>query len=179
MQKARRRFPKVASTACKHTVSGSFHSPSRSSFHLSLTVLVRYRSLRSIQPWTMVCPSSNRISRVPPYLIPHFDCRLQDFHLLWRNFPVTSANLMLQANPVSLAATQGISSISFPTGTQMFQFPAFAKDRSSICRVAPFGHLRVIAYLQLATAFRSLSRPSQPLRAQASTVCSFTLFPSV
>jgi hypothetical protein len=37
-----------ALTACKHTVSGSISLPSRGAFHLSLTVLVRYRSLRSI-----------------------------------------------------------------------------------------------------------------------------------
>ena len=33
-----------APTDCKHTVSGSISLPSRGSFHLSLTVLVRYRS---------------------------------------------------------------------------------------------------------------------------------------
>ena len=31
--------------------------------------------------------------------------------------------------------------------------------------VAPFGNLRIIAYLQLPEAYRSLSRPSSPLRA--------------
>src|SRR3990167_9129268 len=34
-----------APTARKYTVSGSFHSPNRGSFHLSLALLVRYRSL--------------------------------------------------------------------------------------------------------------------------------------
>ena len=38
----------AASFACIHTVSGSFSLPSRGSFHLSLTVLVLYRSLGSI-----------------------------------------------------------------------------------------------------------------------------------
>jgi hypothetical protein len=37
-----------ASTACRHTVSGSISLPSRGSFHLSLTVLLHYRSLGSI-----------------------------------------------------------------------------------------------------------------------------------
>ncbi len=37
-----------APTACTYTVSGSFHSPRRGSFRLSLTVLVHYRSIRSI-----------------------------------------------------------------------------------------------------------------------------------
>ena len=36
-----------APTACKHSVSGLFHSPRRGAFHLSLTVLVHYRSSRS------------------------------------------------------------------------------------------------------------------------------------
>ena len=35
-------------TACKHTVSGSISLPARGSFHLSLTVLVHYRSHTSI-----------------------------------------------------------------------------------------------------------------------------------
>ena len=41
-------------TACRHTVSGSFHSPRRGSFHLSLTVLVHYRSfcVFSLGAWT-------------------------------------------------------------------------------------------------------------------------------
>lgn|SRR5687768_13871467 len=38
----------VAPTDCKHTVSGTVSLPSRGTFHLSLTVLVRYRSLGSI-----------------------------------------------------------------------------------------------------------------------------------
>ena len=36
-----------APTACRHPVSGLFHSPHRGAFHLSLTVLVRYRSCTS------------------------------------------------------------------------------------------------------------------------------------
>ena len=37
-----------AVTACKHTVSGTISLPSRGAFHLSLTVLVHYRSSESI-----------------------------------------------------------------------------------------------------------------------------------
>jgi hypothetical protein len=37
-----------APTACRRPVSGLFHSPRRGAFHLSLTVLVHYRSPRSI-----------------------------------------------------------------------------------------------------------------------------------
>ena len=48
--------------------SGSVSLPSRGSFHLSLTVLVRYRSVASIQPWRVGPPDSGGVSRVPPYL---------------------------------------------------------------------------------------------------------------
>ena len=44
-----------------------FHSAIRGSFHLSLTVLVHYRSLSSIQPYQMVLADSHRISPVPRY----------------------------------------------------------------------------------------------------------------
>ena len=36
-----------APTVCRHMVSGAISLPSRGSFHLSLTVLVHYRSVRS------------------------------------------------------------------------------------------------------------------------------------
>ena len=44
LQKARHRPPKETLTACRPTVSGTISLPSRGTFHLSLTVLVRYRS---------------------------------------------------------------------------------------------------------------------------------------
>ena len=45
LQKARRHPAKGgAPTPCRHTVSGSISLPSRGSFHLSITVLVHYRS---------------------------------------------------------------------------------------------------------------------------------------
>jgi hypothetical protein len=62
-----------------------FHSPNRGSFHLSLTVLVHYRSQMSIEPWKMV-------PRIPTrFLVPRgtwvpdkegISFRLQDCHLL-------------------------------------------------------------------------------------------------
>ena len=38
-------------------------------------------------------------------------------------------------------------------------------------RVSPFGHLRIKGYSHLPVAFRSVSRPSSPLNAKASTKC--------
>ena len=42
-------------------------------------------------------------------------------------------------------------------------------------RVPPFGNLRVIGYLLLTAAYRSLSRPSSAPGAKASALCSFLL----
>ena len=56
-----------APTACRRTVSGTVSLPSRGAFHLSLTVLVRYRSQESTQPWRVVPPASDRVSRARPY----------------------------------------------------------------------------------------------------------------
>ena len=67
LQKARRHSAKAAPTACGRTVSGTVSLPSRGAFHLSLTVLVRYRSQESTQPWRVVPPDSRRVSRVRRY----------------------------------------------------------------------------------------------------------------
>ena len=75
-----------------------FHSPNRGSFHLSLTVLVHYRSQMSIEPWKMVLPNSHRVSRVPWYLGARQERKsfcLQVYHLLWRPFPWSSAGISL------------------------------------------------------------------------------------
>ena len=51
--------------------------------------------------------------------------------------------------------------------------PITGISRSAPGWVAPFGHLRIKGYLHLPEAFRSLSRPSSPLRAKASTIRSY------
>ena len=45
------------------------------------------------------------------------------------------------------------------------RLPPYMDDSPSDCRVFPFGHRGIKAYLQLPHAFRSLSRPSSPVRA--------------
>ena len=82
--------PRRATTPCRHTVSGLFHSPDRGSFHLSLVVLVRYRSSPSIQPWGMGPPDSDGVSRVPSYLGSHSGrsrFRVRGFHPVSPAFP--------------------------------------------------------------------------------------------
>src|SRR4026207_1330762 len=67
MQKARRDRTKPAPTACKHTVSGTISLPFRGTFHLSLTVLVNYRSPRSTWPCWVAPAGSDQVSRARPY----------------------------------------------------------------------------------------------------------------
>jgi hypothetical protein len=68
MQKARGcAYVYITSTACKHLISVSISLPFRGSFHLSLTVLVHYRSSDSIEPYPMVGADSYGISRAPQY----------------------------------------------------------------------------------------------------------------
>ena len=69
LQKARRQAcscEHCPPTACKRPVSGSFHSPHRGSFHLSLTVLVRYRSSRvfSLGQWSALLPTRFLVPRL-------------------------------------------------------------------------------------------------------------------
>src|ERR1044072_4545114 len=56
-----------APTDCRQTVSGTISLPSRVTFHLSLTVLVRYRSPGSIQPYQVVLADSRQITGVRRY----------------------------------------------------------------------------------------------------------------
>jgi hypothetical protein len=60
-----------ALTACRHTVSGTLSLPSRGTFHHSLTVLIRYRSLGSIQAYRVVPADSQQISRARCYSGTH------------------------------------------------------------------------------------------------------------
>ena len=80
-----------ARSACRRVVSGSLSLPARGAFHLSLTVLVRYRSHRSLSPWRVVPPASRPISRVGRYSGPPLRgvrrLRLPGSHRLWRPVP--------------------------------------------------------------------------------------------
>ena len=68
LQKARRHsYMRTAPAARGRAVSGAVSLPSRGAFHLSLTVLVRYRSQESVQPWRVVPPDSGRVPRARPY----------------------------------------------------------------------------------------------------------------
>ena len=79
-------------------------------------------------------------------------------------------------SPLSLATTRGISGdvfsspyldVSVQAGPHLRLFDSTQIDRVLLCRVAPFGNPRIVAYVQLPVAYRSLSRPSSALDATA------------
>ena len=78
--------------------------------------------------------------------------------------------------PRSLATTCGISvdvfsspylDVSVQAVPRVRLFDSTHADRVLLCRVSPFGYLRIDAYLPLPEAFRSLSRPSSAPDAKA------------
>ena len=119
-------------------------------------------------PGTGLSPAAAALSRTFPYL-PATLCR-RPYNPAGAS-PRSRFGLMRVRSPL-LAQSLLFSS---PPGNEMFQFPGFAphfvRCRSRLRRVAPFGHPRINGHLPLPAAFRSLSRPSSPPRAQASFMC--------
>ena len=98
-----------------------------------------------------------------PVLLPQYQQRL------------LACTGLVWTGPCSLTTTWGISSISFPPGTEMFHFSGFLTfqvSRNCFRGVAPFRDPRVNACLRLAAAFRRLLRLSSAIRAKASVHCS-------
>ena len=85
-------------------------------------------------------------------------------------------------SPRSLATTSGISidvfsssylDVSVQTVPYLHLFYSMQVDRVLLCRVSPFGNLRINAYVPLPEAYRSLSRPSSAPDAKAFPLRSF------
>ena len=110
---------------------------------------------------------------------------IQDYHSLWCDFPITSnssvqpiagsynphtaVTVWVWAAPISLATTLGITVVFFSSAyldvsVQQVCSPIRCST-SSMYWVAPFGYLRIKSYVPIHATFRSLSRPSSPLRA--------------
>ena len=162
-----------------------FHSLIQGTFHLSLTVLVRYRSHRSIQPYRMVPAVSRKVSRAPRYsgyyqdlyrltctgLSPSMIVLSKTFQFFVQSMPQSynpkiAVTTLVWANSVSLAATQEITIVFFSSGyldVSVLRVRPINGTMSSTQWVAPFGNPRINAYVQLPVAYRSLSRPSSPL----------------
>ena len=136
----------------------------------------------------MVPPCSDRISRVPPYSRISRHLRIRGYHPLWPDFPDRSAYNCWTTGLFRVRSPLLAESLlmSFPPGTEMFQFPGFASlhyvfmQRYPCGWVAPFGYPRINACSRLPVAFRSVPRPSSPPGAKASTECpSYTRYPGL
>ena len=149
----------------------------------------------------MVPPVSHEVSRVSRYSgtrLTRIGFRLRVSHPLWMAFPYHSANLSCRCagpqpqriNPLvwplprSLATTSGISvdfssspylDVSVQAVPYVHLFDSMHVDRVLLCRVSPFGNLRINAYVQLPEAYRSLSRPSSAPDAKAFPLRSYQL----
>ena len=145
MQKARRHPTKGLRPLVSVWFQVLFHPVVHGTFHLSFTVLVHYRSLRSIQPYQMVLANSNGASPTPPYsgyylsLTVYIYRALTFYGLVSHPVQLDVNSIMQSYNPClavtkqvwaparSLATTCAITKLfSPPPGTQMFQFPGFA-----------------------------------------------------
>ena len=203
MQKARSHRTSLLLPLVGRRVQGLLHSSIRGSFHLSLTVLVRYRSLGSIQPYGMGPANSHRISRVPRYsgyCQVHSLFRIQDFHLLRSNFPVcssitnestlqsynpnTAETVLVWAGPRSLATTKGITFVFSSYGYLDVSVPHV---RSPLCGVTCLlhaglphseicGSIRMCQSPQLIAAYHVLRRLREP-RHPPSALIYFAAFP--
>ena len=138
----------------------------------------------------MVLRSSDRISRVPPYLIRPIMLLVRGYHPLRLTFPGNSNHIHGSAGPRSLATTRGVSidvlssgylDVSVPrvcsyipmySGYKyLVQHPVDYRSRQQITVrwVAPFGNSWIKAYSRLPMTYRRVSRPSSPLAAKAFT----------
>ena len=194
MQKARRHWKKPAPTACRRTGSGTISLPCPGCFSPfphgtgTLSVSREYLALpdgpgRFTQDYT--CPALLRIPQATESV------RVRGYHPLRPDFPERSApdsascDAVLQprgsrdlpglgCSPVArhywgnhccfllLEVLRCFSSLRLP--------PYVCMDNSpSDYWVVPFGNPRIKGYLLLPQAYRSLSRPSSPPRAKAST----------
>lgn len=138
----------------------------------------------------MVLRSSDRISRVPPYLIRPIVLHIRDYHPLWLRFPTHSIHTHGSAGPRSLAATRGVSIDFLSSGYLDVSVPrvCFYKPMYSVYKYlfqntinyrsnynelsGGFPHSEIFGYngySHLPEAYRRVSRPSSPLTAKAFT----------
>ena len=103
--------------------------------------------------------------------------RLRGCHPLRPAFPDRSTSLSQTTGLLRFRSPLLAESLlmSFPPGTEMFQFPGFA-SRSYVFRpgspyggVSPFGNSRINDRSHLPATYRSVPRPSSPSGAKAST----------
>ena len=150
-----------------------FTFPSRYWFTIGRQVVL------SLGGWSPHVQTGFHVSRPTQGLLCALPIR--GYHPLWPAFPDGSGYHIAATGLVRVRSPLLTESrlISFPMGTEMFQFPTFASHtyvfsvRYPYGWVSPFGHLRIKECSHLPEAFRRVPRPSSPLVAKASTRCPY------
>ena len=123
----------------------------------------------SLGGWSPHIQTGFHVSR-PTHLSSIYTFHIRGYHPLWPHFPVHS---------IKYIKTFGLIRVRSPLLTESLRFlflrvlRCFSSpgllllrgDMSSTCRVAPFGHLGIYSCVPIPRAFRSLPRPSSPLKA--------------
>ena len=199
--KSTRLYLYSTSTACKHRVSGSLSLPSRGSFHLSFTVLcaIGHWVVFSLTGWSPLIPTRFHVSRgtldtamlfpfsltgLSPSLAGlsrtvlltvrgHFCSPNPNVHAHWfRLYPFRSP--LLRISNIFFLFLRLLRCFSSP-GSLHIPMDSVYGTWGLLMWVSPFRNLRVVGYLLLAAAYRSLSRLSSALSAKASTLRSYLL----
>ena len=92
-------------------VSGTFNSPRRGAFHLSLTLLFTIGRQRvfSLGRWSSHVQTGFLVTG-PTHIVDRLRFQVRDSHPLWFHIPLDSSGFCDQrAVPISLAATEGIA----------------------------------------------------------------------
>ena len=130
----------------------------------------------------MVYPSSDRVSRAPPYSNTNTFSTCTGLSPSTARLPILFQFLRVSnlAGPISLATTFGVSvdflsyrylDVSVPCVRFVNLFIQLTIQIT--LWVSPFGYPRINTYSQFPAAFRSVSRPSSPLIAKAFTKCPY------
>ena len=141
--------------------------PSRYLFAIGHRVVLR------LGGWSPHVQTRFHVSR--PTRIFKIIINIQGYHLLWPNFPDGSTLIIKKhwPGPRSLATTNGVS-VDVLSSSYLdisVHWVCFPCGINLLVWVSPFGNPRIKAYSQLPMAYRSVSRPSSPLCAKASTKC--------
>ena len=147
----------------------------------------------------MVLPDSDRITRVPPYSGTRLAVQVFAYGTItlyghsFQSVLIHNTTNVVVLQPQNCRNNSGLGYSAFARRylrnhscflllrvLRCFSSPGslprlLGGDMSSTCRVAPFGHLRIISYVPIPAAFRSLSRPSSPPGAKASPIRPYLL----